>query len=71
MFKDHQGEIIHFPLAGWAVIEGTKEEGDTVIGMVSAMGGGDNNSVMPGICRLVTVPPVLGSYKHKNELDQL
>lgn len=52
-------------LAVWAVIDG-KDGDDQVVGMIGVIGGGDN-SVLNGTLRLVSVPPVTGTYKHLDD----
>lgn len=66
-FKDANGKTVTWRLAGFAVVEGKDEESDSVVGMVPVTGGGQS-TVMPGVCRLSTVPPVEGVYKHVSDL---
>lgn len=67
-FTDSMSKITtKYPLAGWAVITDANGK-DEVVGMVSVTGGGQN-SIMPGVCRLVIVPPVEGTYKHASEIE--
>lgn len=54
-----------WPLAAW----GVKADVGHVIGLVSVLGGG-KNAVMPGTCRLVSVPPLQGIYKHRADLSE-
>ena len=66
-FAGSHGQI-NYQLAGWAVAEGSDGGADQIIGMVAASGGGPSDKVMGNTCRLVTVPPVHGTYKHVSEL---
>lgn len=50
------GEVVH-PIAAW----GITGEGD-VVGLMAVSGGGADRN-MPGTCRLVSVPPVKGTYR--------
>lgn len=69
VFEDPQGKVINYRLAGWAVTEGTEGKGDVVVGMVPVRGGGNEN-IMPGICHLVLVPSVIGTYKHESDIGK-
>ena len=62
-----------YRLAGFAVIEGTNEERDAVVGMVPVRGGSDEDDVAApvlNLCRLTTVPPQKGSYRHISTLEE-
>lgn len=69
VFRDPQGKVINYRLAGWAVTEAQNGEGDIVVGMVPVRGGG-NEAPMPGLCRLAVVPPVVGTYAHEADIEQ-
>lgn len=63
------GKTINYQLGGFAVVEAEEGGGsDTVVGMVPVTGGGQDKA-MPGVCRLATVPPTTGTYKHRSEID--
>lgn len=68
-FKDAQDKIVVYPLVGFAVIEDADGTGDSVVGMVSVHGGGRDDKVMPGTCRLSPVPPISGTYMHRNDVS--
>jgi hypothetical protein len=68
VFCGVKDEIVNYRLAGFATVEGEGGESDQIVGMVPVTGGGQN-SIMPGVCHLSTVPPVNGTYKHFSELD--
>ena len=69
VFQDPAGKPVNYQLAGFAVVEGAGDDSDTVVGMVPVTGGGSDN-VMPGTCRLATVPPANGTYKHRSEISE-
>lgn len=61
-----------YRLAGFAVVEGDRDERDAVVGMVSVHGGSVEKDVADsvlGLCRLTTVPPVEGSYRHISTME--
>lgn len=63
--EQERNELVVWRLACW----GLTDQGDA-IGLVSVAGGGQNDSVMQGTCRLVAPPPLRGIYKHVSELDK-
>lgn len=69
VFKDPMGKTINYQLAGYAVVEGANGEADSVVGLVPVDGGGQDKT-MPGTCRLVTVPPVHGTYTHESRINR-
>lgn len=58
-----RNELTVWRLATWAL----NEEGN-VIGLVSALGGGQDDNVMGATCKLIPIPPLSGIYKHASEL---
>jgi hypothetical protein len=69
VFVDSTGKTVNYRLAGYAIVEDDDGKTDSVVGMVPVSGGGNDN-VMPGVCRLATVPPVTGTYKHRSEISE-
>ena len=69
VFRDATGKTVNYQLAGFAVVEVDDGKTDAVVGMVPVTGGGDDK-VMPGVCRLATVPPASGTYKHRSEITE-
>ena len=68
VFTDSAGKTINYQLSGFAVIESEDGGSDSVVGMVPVTGGGQDK-VMPGVCRLATIPPTYGTYKHRSEIE--
>lgn len=66
VFEDNTGKTINYRLAGWAVME-DQDGKDKVVGLVPVMDGG-NSGPMSDVSQLVVVPPVHGTYKHKDEI---
>ena len=71
-FVPHEGGK-PYRLAGFAVIEGVDDERDAVVGMVPVHGGSTETDVagpVLNLCRLATVPPQKGSYRHVSTLEE-
>jgi hypothetical protein len=68
--KDDTSErLIVYPLAGWALVD----DGSAVIGLVGdVLGGGPKreSSSHKSMARLVSVPPIEGTYKHMSAMTQ-
>lgn len=63
--SEYSKALIVWRLALWGI---TADEGH-VIGLVSVPGGGHEDKIMHGTCRLLSVPPIRGIYKHYSELN--
>lgn len=68
--KLNNGQPVIYRIAAWALPEG----GEAVIGLIGGIESGGSsltNSSYNELARLVTVPPIVGVYKHFSELNQV